>query len=607
MNRNRKIVIMAMTLLIIVILLVPACKKKNKLGPGTPVIVTDEAGEPVTDKNGEYVTEIVYKEVVVVTDKNGVPVTDESGEAITVVLETEIVPVTNANGDKVYDENGEEKTSIKYFPQEIEIPLTNSEGEMVTDDKGHIVSTSIVVPPENEIIISELPVTDYVGNVAVDKDGSTITYTIIYTTGSVVPGDTNSSNWGTTFGGSSVDDFTATAATPDGGCVALLRTNSKDGTLLGLTNDASVPYMLLMKFNSNGKLQWQKAIAGNGALHLNSLSVDKSGNIYAGGYSNSTNLGYTRYGDYDAVLYKFSSTGDTNWVKNFGGKMTDSFSSVCACPDGTIVAVGMSASNDGNASVLGLKAGTSAAILVKYNSDGEIVYANKTGDIGDSFASVDVANDGSIYALGNFSSKKDNKAFTTYGRADAAIVKFAADGTRKWVKQYGGSKIENFQSIAASNDGCVICGRSQSSDKSLATLGNQGGYDAIAVKFDTNGNPVWETAFRGVEDDSFSSVKQLPDGSYVMCGYSWSSTRDLKTIGNKGMSDGFVITVDKDGRINSIQGYGGTNEDQFTDLCVLTNGEYIVCGATLSSNGDLVGGTVESDGKSTVGMIAKFK
>lgn len=606
MNKNKKLIIFALVALAVVILLVPACKK-NKLGKGTPVVVTDEAGEPVTDKNGEYVTEMVYKEVVVVTDRNGVPVTDESGEAITVVLATEIVPVTNAQGDNIYDENGEVKTSIVYHPQEVEVPVTKPGGEVVTDDKGHVVSTNIIVPPEDEVVITQLPVTDFFGNVAVDENGNTITYIYTYTTNSVVPGDNNSSNWGTTFGGSGNDTFNAVAATPDGGCVALLQTNSKDGTLLGLTQKAAVPYMLLMKFNSNGKLQWQKAIAGNGSLSLTSVAVDKSGNIFAGGYSNANNLGFTPYGDYDAVLYKFSSTGDINWVKNFGGKMTDGFYGVSVCPDGKIVAAGMSASSDGNAASLKLKNGSSAAVLVKFDQNGKIVFANKTGDTGDSYTSVDVAPNGTIYAVGNFSSSKENKAFKSFGRADVAVVKFNANGARQWVKQYGGTKIENFRDIVALNDGCVICGRSQSNDKSLAKLGNQGGYDAVAVKYNADGNVVWNTAFRGSEDDSFTSIKQLSNGSYVLCGYSSSGTRDLKTIGNKGLSDGFVVTLDKNGKVNTIQGYGGTNKDQFDSICVLSNGEYIACGSTLSTNGDLVGGSAESNGKNTVGMIAKFK
>ncbi len=606
MNKSKKLVIFAVLALAVVILLVPACKK-NKLGEGTPVVVTDENGEPVTDKNGEYVTEMVYKEVVVVTDKNGVPVTDESGEAITVVLATEIVPVTNANGDKIYDENGEEKTSIVYHQQEIEIPLTRAGGEYVTDERGNIVSTNIVVPPANEMIITAVPVTDFLGNTAVDEDGSVVTYLSTYTTNSVVPGDTNSSNWGTTFGGSGNDLFNDAAATPDGGCVALLQTNSKDGTLLGLTKDASVPYMMLMKFNKNGKLQWQKAVSGNGALSLNSLAVDKSGNIYAAGYTNAKNLGFNLYGDYDAVIYKFSSTGDTNWVKNFGGSLTDSFSGISVCPDGGIAAVGISSSADGNASGLKLTKGRSSAILVKFNQDGEVAFANKTGDAGDSFNAVAVAPDGTIYAVGNFSSKLDGKAFAPYGMADAAIVKFDSAGNRKWVKQFGGSKIENFRGITAANDGCVVCGRTLSADHSLEELGNQGGYDAVAVKYKADGSVAWTTAFRGINDDTFSAVEQNADGSFVLCGYSSSGTRDLKTIGNKGLSDGFIITLDKDGKINTIQGYGGTNEDQFTNVCVLSSGEYVACGSTLSTNGDLVGGSVESNGKNTVGMIAKFR
>ncbi len=574
MKRNRKIIIAAIALVLTVILVLAACKR-----PG-----------------GD--------EVVVVTDKNGVPITDESGEAITVVLETEIVEITNENGDKVYDENGEVKTSVVYHAQNVKVPVTDRNGNFVTNKDGKIESRLITVPPKYERLTSVQYFTDPLGSTLVDGNGNAITSVKEYTTQNAGQGG-NSSNWGTTLGGSENDIYNAVVAAPDGGIIAVFQTNSKDGTVSGLAKDgANVPYAMVMKYDANGKLKWQKVVTSNGALNLKAVDVDGSGNIAIAGFTNATDLGFKNYGDYDAIVYKLNSSGDVQWVKNFGGTMTDGFNSLSFAPDGGIVAAGICASNDGNAASLKLEKGKSAGLIVKYDANGNLVFAQKVGSTGDSFNAVDVAPDNTIYAVGPFSS---GAAAKKYGRADAVTVRLSATGNVAWAQSYGGSKIENFSGIVATNDGCVIAGRSSSSDNSLQSLGNQGDYDAILVKYASDGKQAWDTAFRGPNADSFSSVQQLSDGSFVACGYSASGTRDLKTVGNKGGKDATIVTFSNSGQITSVQGYGGTNDDEFVDICVLNSGEFVACGSTLSTNGDLVGARAQSDAKHTVGMIAKFK
>lgn len=574
MKQNKKIIIAAVALILTVIVVLASCKR-----PG----------------DGE---------VVVVTDKNGVPITDESGEAITVVIETEIVEITNENGDKVYDENGEVKTSIVYHEQQVNIPVTDKNGNFVTNKDGKIESRLVTVPPKYERLTSVQYFTDPLGSTLVDDKGNPITSVKEYTTQNAGQGG-NSANWGTTFGGSENDIFNAVAAAPDGGVVTVFQTNSKDGTVSGLAkNDASVPYVMVMKYDANGKLKWQKVVTSNGALNIKDVDIDSSGNIAIAGFTNATNLGFTNYGDYDAIVYKLNSSGDVQWVQNFGGKMTDGYNSVSFSPDGGIVAAGICASSDGNAASLGLGNGKSAALVVKYDANGKLVFSQKVGSTGDSFNAVDVGPDNSIYAVGPFSS---GTAAQKYGRADAVTAKLSASGKVEWAKSMGGSKIENFSGIVAINDGCVIAGRTTSADGMLEGLGNQGDYDAVVVKYKTNGDVDWMTGFRGPNADSLSSIRQLGDGSFVACGYSASATRDLKTVGNKGGKDGIIVTLSNVGQVTSVQGYGGTEDDEFVDICVLSSGEFVACGSTLSTNGDLVGARAQSDAKHTVGMIAKFK
>ena len=89
---------------------------------------------------------------------------------------------------------------------------------------------------------------------------------------------------------------------------------------------------------------------------------------------------------------------------------------------------------------------------------------------------------------------------------------------RHSARQFGGSGIENAMSVAAVSDGCVVVGRSNSKDNSFASLGNQGGYDAYAVKYSSSGSIAWQTPFRGYQDDTFTSIAPVSDGWFVVVG-----------------------------------------------------------------------------------------
>lgn len=576
MNSNKKIVIAAIVMLLAVFCVMSACKK-NIANSG----------------NGE---------VVVVTDENGVPITDENGEAVTVVLDTTIVDVTNENGELVYDEDGNVKTSVVYISKEVGIPVTDENGKAVTNARGEVLTTMIIVPPTTGgPVVTELPVTDGNGNIVTKPGGETVTYTMTYTTSPATPGD-NSANWGSSYGGSGNDSFNDTAKTPDGGFVAVVQANSDDGSLKNLSVK-STPAAVVIKYDKNGRLQWQKYLPSNNGIILSSVDTDSSGNIIAAGYSKSTDLGVQSYGDYDAVIYKLNSSGDIQWMRSFGGSKTDGFYSVSASPDGSYIAAGITFSSDGNASDAGA-VGSSKAIIVKYSSSGDVIFVRSFGGNGDTFNDVKTASDGSIYAVGAFQS---GALFRSRGRADAGVVKLSSGGDTLWVKQYGGSGIDNFVSVTPANDGgCVIAGKSNSSDGDLASLGNAGSFDAVVVKYNGDGSFGWHTAVKGYFDEEFNAIEATDDG-YVAVGSSCSSNRDLKAVGNRGGSDALVVTFSNGGSLNSIQSYGGSRDDSFGGVCVLSDGQIIACGSTYSDNGDLIGSKYLSNGSASMGMIARFK
>ncbi len=581
MKNNKKIIIIAVVMCVAVMCALAACKKKpgNKLEP------------------------------VVVTDKNGVAYTDENGEVMTIIPDGEIVEVTNAKGEKVYDENGEVKTSIKYDSQLVGVPLTDKDGNAYTDENGKWLTTEIWVPEttkgESSQIIT-MPLTDSEGATVTDADGGVITYTAISTVSPVDPSP-NSSDYNSTFGGTGNDSFVDVAAVSDGGFVALMTSTSKDGSLSGIDTKYGEQNSVIVKYDQDGKIQWKKFLGGNDGVSLVAIATDSQGNIAAAGYTKSTDLGEKNYGNYDAVLYLLKSTGEVKWTAMIGGSQTEAFNGVALNSDGSVVVSGFSYSRDGTAKEFNIPKKESAAVIAKYSSAGKLEFAKKIGSTADALYGIGVDSKGNIYSVGSFSSDTSNSIFKPFGKADGAIVKFDSNGNELWHYQLGGTRIDRFASLqVSSDDGVIVVGRSESKDEGMAKIKNYGGYDAVIAKINANGKLAWIDSFKGYYDDSFYDIC-AGNGGYYVVGSSNSTNRDFITIGNRGGLDGLVVKYSEGGEVQSVEGFGGTYDDVFNAVCVLSNGRVIAVGSTLSSDGDLVdNGVVPTDGK-TVGVVAKFQ
>ena len=581
MKSNRKIIIIAVIMCVAVMCALAACKKNsgNKLDP------------------------------VVVTDKNGVAYTDENGEVMTIIPEGEIVEVTNAKGEKVYDENGEVKTSIKYDSQLVGVPLTDKDGKAYTDANGKWLTTEIWVPETTKGDSSQIitmPLTDSEGATVTNAEGEIITYTAVSTVSPVDPSP-NSSDYNSTFGGTGNDSFVDVAAVSDGGFIALMTSTSKDGSLSGIDTKYGEQNSVIVKYDQDGKIQWKKFLGGNDGVSLVALATDSQGNIAAAGYTKSTDLGEKNYGNYDAVLYLLKSTGEVKWTAMIGGSQTEAFNGVAFNSDGSVVVSGFSYSRDGTAKEFKIPQKESAAVIAKYSSAGKLEFAKKVGSTADALYGIGVDSKGNIYSVGSFSSNTSNSLFKPFGKADGAIVKFDSEGNKLWQYQLGGTKIDRFASLqVASDGGVVVVGRSESKDEGMEKIKNYGGYDAVIAKINAKGKLAWINSFKGYYDDSFYDVCAGNDGYYVV-GSSNSTNRDFITIGNRGGLDGFVVKYSEGGEVQSVEGFGGTYDDIFNAVCVLSNGRVIAVGSTLSSDGDLVdNGVVPTDSK-TVGVVAKFQ
>ena len=533
--------------------------------------------------------------VVVATDENGVAITDENGVPVTLVAETEVVTVTDAKGEPVTDEKGNTVTTVVYKDVDVtvNVAVTNNKGEEVTNSKGEIVTQQVVVPQDpnkaedGNVILgtTAVPVTDGQGNTAVDNEGNVFT-TIVELTSNPVTVEPAALDWKTSMGGTAADYFSSVTSDKDGNYIAANITNSKDGQFKefeGLKYIA--PYTVLAKYDKSGNVKWQKAVGSTrGMLAITDVIATEDGGFYAVGYGKNVG-GKTGMGYYDGVVYKFDKNGNEVWYKTFGTSTVDIFNGATLTSDGGVVAVGSVGNNDFDAEGFIEEELVSAASIVKYDANGNLVWKNIVGGNQDTFNGVAEGSDGNIYCIGNFYS---GELFRALGQSDSGIVKFGKDGKYIDVAPVAGRGIESFTGITACKDGgIVIVGKSNSSDSGntdsrfVGDLASRGGYDAYIMKYENDLTPVFAKPFRGQYDDDLVDVIAKEDGTFVATGKSNSSSRDFKGVTTRGGDDMVIASFDAYGNLTWARSFGGTQDESATAICLAENNGYVIVGRTL--------------------------
>ena len=151
----------------------------------------------------------------------------------------------------------------------------------------------------------------------------------------------------------------------------------------------------------------------------------------------------------NALIVKFDSELNVLWEKEYNGSKDERFNSVIETSDGNIIAVGIADQENGNIK-------PAKGLIVKYDKNGNQLWANTIGGTSyDLFNSVIETSDNCYIVVGTFKSK-DLENLEINGEADAIVFKYNSDGELLWKKSYGGSSYDGFTSIIKSNDGGYI-------------------------------------------------------------------------------------------------------------------------------------------------------
>ena len=221
----------------------------------------------------------------------------------------------------------------------------------------------------------------------------------------------------------------------------------------GKNYDGNSNNALAVKYNDSGDQQWVKNFGGTYDDKYNSIIKVSDGIIFVGD-SSSTDAGFISKGYKDAIIVKCNDAGVQQWVKNFGGWSDDIYNSIIEVSDGYICA-GTSSSNDAEFVLQGYQ----DAIIVKYNTAGDKQWIKNLGSYGSgsNFNSLIKVSDGFV-CVGN--SNSTELGYMNNGNDDAIIVKFNDSGVEQWIKNFGTSEYEGFNSVIEVTNGFVSVGNS---------------------------------------------------------------------------------------------------------------------------------------------------
>jgi hypothetical protein len=197
--------------------------------------------------------------------------------------------------------------------------------------------------------------------------------------------------------------------------------------------------------------------------------------------------------------------------------------------------------------------------IVRLSNIGEVIWNRTFGESGWSEAYSLIQSEDGCYVIAGFTYEYKQSP------KNAWIVKIDPAGNLLWERQFGANFSATGRNIKETIDnGYIVTGWIEYDDSTNT--------DLWLVKTDINGNQEWDITFGGSGDDYGNSVLQLEDGSFIVCGKTYS-------YGVQG-SDFLIVKFDEFGNCLWYRTYGSEDYEYANSVIKGINGGYIVAGTS---------------------------
>lgn len=291
----------------------------------------------------------------------------------------------------------------------------------------------------------------------------------------------------------------------------------------------------VLKYNSSGVLQWFRTYDGPAHSIDDAywMTVDIDGNVYLSGRSDLNTP--------DMITIKYSPSGELLWILGYGGLIaTDNYNNVYIC--------------GGNAD----PNGKNNLIVKKFNSSGTQLWENSNSSAGSYALSLELDESGNIYAAGEIS--RDSSA-------EIATWKYDTKGNLIWEVFYQYSARAYYRGVFLKTDisGNVYVGGESTS---LGLTDN----DFVTLKYNSAGEQQWAAIYHG----SFYNTQYIR-------GMAIDAEQNIYITGAS-HSDFATIKYNSNGEQQWVNLYNGeaNNRDEVYGIAVDTEGNSYVTGWSMA-------------------------
>jgi gliding motility-associated-like protein len=354
--------------------------------------------------------------------------------------------------------------------------------------------------------------------------------------------------------------------------------------------------LLLTDFPANAQAPtwaWARNATGvNNQAFEYAITADLAGNVYVGGSFDSPTITFGSFtltspanGNEQLFLVKYDPAGNVVWAIGASGTYGNGVNSLATDAAGNIYAAGYYFYSDITFGTTTLyNAGGSDMFLVKYDPNGNVIWARRAGDNGyEGASSVAVLASGNIVITGFFDSSSitfGSATLTNTGNDyDVFVVKYDAGGNVTWAKGAGGTFADYGRGIAADPAGNIyVAGEFESLTMTIGpfTLTKQtvnpgfASSDLFLAKYDVNGNVLWAKSAGGNESETVNSLSVDNAGNVFLPGNykSQSITLGSYTFTNADpqYENVFLAKYSTDGDILWAVSAGGPDDDEFSSV-----------------------------------------
>ena len=222
------------------------------------------------------------------------------------------------------------------------------------------------------------------------------------------------------------------------------------------------------KFNRTGNLIWTRTYngPGNDQDRIYDIELDRWGNVIVTGGS----WGIGTQWDYATI--KYSPTGDELWLRRYNGPATD-------VP--TDIAYALAVDDSGNVYVTGWSDGpdeNADCVTIKYNPNGDTAWIRSFSGVFNIGYDIAVDDFYNVYVAGLAS-------------GNYMLIKYTSTGNLQWVKTSPGPGTFSIPEprLALDSSGYVYL--------SLLRRVTSTRFDNLIIKYDGNGNQIWEAVYSG--------------------------------------------------------------------------------------------------------------